>query len=161
MALTLLRVRCGKGKGRVAREAGIQRGQLIAYERGETVPRPETLARLALALGTAKERIEAMADALAAAPGLLEPAALSGLEAALLPPIPPPARTVFRNPEEERAAAEALWLRLRPYTAVQRRAIVLETPEFHLRALSERLRQENEAVLAELVASLAPQDPGA
>jgi transcriptional regulator with XRE-family HTH domain len=161
LAVTLLRERCGKAKSRVAREAEIRRSHLLSYERGEAVPRPETLARLAEALGTTVERIETMADALAAAPGLLEPAGPSDLEAALLPPLP-------ANPREERAdpdTAEALWLRLRPYTASQRRAIVLETPEFHRRALSERLQAEaklDEAAardlvdLASLVARLAP-----
>jgi hypothetical protein len=61
--------------------------------------------------------------------------------------------------------AETLWLRLRPYTSAQRRAIVLESPDFHQRTLSERLRQEatldgaaarDLAELASLVASLAP-----
>ena len=157
MALTLLRERCGKGKGRLAREAEIQRSHLLAYERGEMVPRPETLARLAEALDATVERIESMAAALATAPGLLGPAAPSSLEKALLPPLPP--RT------ERADSAETLWLRLRPYTASQRRAIVLETPEFHRRALSERLRREatldgaaarDLGELATLVASLAP-----
>lgn len=159
MALTLLRERCGKGKGLLAREAGIQRSHLLSYERGETVPRPETLARLAEALGATVERIESMADALAAAPGLLGPVLPSGLEAVLLPQMPAAPR------EERRASVETLWQRLRPYTAAQRRAIILETPDFHLPALSERLRQEatlDEAAakdlgeLAMLVASLAP-----
>jgi transcriptional regulator with XRE-family HTH domain len=160
MALTLLRERCGKGKGRLAREAGIQRSHLLAYERGEMVPRPETLARLAEALDATVERIESMADALAAAPGLLGPTVLSSLEAVLLPAIP-------RKEEcaDSATAAEILWLRLRPYTTAQRRAIVLEGPDFHLRTLSERLRQEatldgaaasDLAELASLVASLAP-----
>lgn len=162
MALTLLRERCGKGKSRVAREADVQRSRLLSYERGEAVPRPETLARLASALGVTVERIESMAAALAAAPGLLEPTAPSGLEAMLLPAIP-------RKKERAGSAisaitAETLWLRLRPYTTAQRRAIVLESPDFHLRTLSERLRQEatldgaaarDLAELASLVASLA------
>lgn len=164
MAVTLLRERCGKGKGRVAREAGVRRSHLLSYERGEAVPRPETLARLAEALGATVERIESMADALAAAPGLLEPAAPSDLETALLPPLPAAPRQ--EESADSAAVAGTLWLRLRPYTAVQRRAIVLETPDFHLRALSERLRQEaaldaaaarDLTELSTLVASLAPR----
>jgi hypothetical protein len=66
---------------------------------------------------------------------------------------------------ESADSADTLWQRLRPYTAAQRRAIVLESPDFHLRTLNERLRQEaalDEAAardlgeLAMLVASLAP-----
>lgn len=154
MALTLLRERCGKGKGQVAREAEVQRGHLLSYERGETVPRPETLARLAPVLGTTVERIEAMADSLAAAPGLLGP---SDLQAVLLPD--------FARRAEPTGTPETLWLRLQPYTPAQRRAIVLECPELHSRELSERLRQEARlggaaardlGELAALVESLAP-----
>ncbi len=164
MALTLRREECRKGKGRVSRDTGIQRSHLSAYEQGETVPRPETLARLAVALDTTAERLEATADALAATPGLLEPAGPSALESALLPPLAPAA-----SPHR---TADALWQRLLPYTAAQRRAIVLETPDFHRPDLSERLLRESRetalgeaagrhlADLAGLVESLAPRSAG-
>jgi tetratricopeptide (TPR) repeat protein len=134
----------------VAGEAGTKREHLSDIEKGETVPRLATLGRLAEVLGVTVPEIYALADLLSLAPELLDRTAeLTGLRAlkravrwatlfraaepALLPFTP---ALVARGGPSHLPAAEAdrraaaLWERLRPYSAAERRVIVQEDVEF-------------------------------
>jgi tetratricopeptide (TPR) repeat protein len=169
-------------KASVARAAGIPRNKLGAYERGTTVPRRATLEKIAAALDVTLSAIEALANLLSLAPELLEGRANSegvrALERAArlatrLSSTGAPVVPAVLEPETERPESElrtaALWSRLLPYSAAQRRAIVQENEEFHVWLLSTRLCDESleivvcepaEALelarLAELIASLVP-----
>ena len=174
---------------RVAREAGTKRDQLAAIEKGETTPRPATLFRLAEVLRVTVTEIYALADLLGFAPELLDrtavPADLRALgtatrwvafhraaEPVLLPFTLPFAAGVgpsqMPDSESDQEAA-ALWARLRPYSAAERRNIVQENQEFQSWALSRFLCDESIAAasddpavalelarLAELIGLLVP-----
>ncbi len=148
---------------RVAGEAGTKRSHLSAIEKGQAFPRPSTLGRLAETLEVTVPEIYALADLLGLAPELLdhtaEPAGLRALERVvrwaaifrsaepvLLPFTPPLAAggrpSHLQDAEADRQAA-ALWERLRPYSAAERRAIVQEDVGFQDWALCRFLCDES------------------
>jgi tetratricopeptide (TPR) repeat protein len=168
----------------------MKRSRLSAFEKGKAVPPPATLGRLAEVLGVTVPEIHALADLLGVAPELLDRTAdpaghqaigaaarwatlLRGAEPALLPFTLPlticgaqPAQMLDAEADDE---AAALWARLKPYSAAERRAIVQENEEFQVWGLSRLLCDESlEAAsddpavalelarLAELVAALVP-----
>ena len=65
-ALAAVRALQGRRRSEVARKAGVKTEALADYEEGRTLPRPETLARLAAALDVPIPVLEALGDLLTA-----------------------------------------------------------------------------------------------
>ncbi len=152
MALLLLREQQRLRRSALARAIGSKERLIREYEKGQTVPRPETLERLAEALGTSVQNIYALADLLVPAPAFPEAAMAMRLtrytkemEALFRPREPklPPEPLRMPPSETDRRIAPGLWRRLQPYSAACRRAIVLEHEEFHRWALSELVSHES------------------
>jgi len=182
LGVALLVYRGERTKASVARASGVPRSKLAAYERGTTAPRRATLEKIAMALDVTVPAIEALANLLSLTPELLggraDPAGARALERAARlaarlsstgAPVVPAVleRDTGRAEDEPRAAA--LWARLLPYSAAQRRAVIQESEEFHVWTLSRLLCDESlkaaagdpaEALelarLAELIAALVP-----
>jgi len=162
---TALRVyREDRSREKVAQAAGIKRSQLSGYEQGKKEPRPQTLAKIAEALEVTVPAIEALAGLLSLAPELLDrshdPAGAQALaravrwvtrfraaEATILaggcPPPMAKSEHLGLKDIEANHQAELLWERLEPYTAPERRAIVLEGKEFQIWPLSRLLCQKS------------------
>ena len=179
LALLLLREKKGLRRGTLAREIGSKESLIREYERGQTVPRPETLERLAEALESTVPEIYAFADLLGPTVALQEAAMAARLtrhtletETLFRPSGPKPLVQELRVPPSaaDRRAAPGLWRRLQPYSALDQRAIVLEQEEFHRWALSELVSHESldaavenadQAIeLAELACVIASLVPG-
>lgn len=149
-----------RSREKVAQAAGIKRSQLSAYEHGKKEPRPQTLAKIAEALEVTVPAIEALAGLLSLAPELLDrshdPARAQALARAVrwaarlrsaemeilrgsLLTLPEASEKLALKDVEADRQAEMLWERLEPYTAPERRAIVLEGREFQVWPLSRLL----------------------
>lgn len=172
-----LRLRKGMRPSELARRAKVKPEHLAEYEQGRRTPRPETLGRITQVLDSSVEEAEALAELLASASGLGSTAAaalglrlsalLTQAEEAFLEPI----RSRKRQPAAEPEPG-SLQDRLRPYSAAQRRALILEDESFHTREFSRLLCQESLeaavddadravvlAELAELTAALVSGQP--
>ncbi len=188
----LLFYRGGMSRAALSTATGIQRGSLIDYEKGKTIPEPETLQRIADALEVAVPKILAFAALLEAFPEIMDreatPVAAAVLErcarfsrslrATAAPVVPaglagytigPPGPSTAAESDPAPQRAEALWERLRRYTAAQRWVVAQEVPLYQDWSLSVRLCDESlEAAatkpavalelarLAERIAEIAP-----
>lgn len=163
LGLALRVFRGERSRASLAKASRIQRWRIAAYERGEMAPEPETLSRIAEVSGTSPTAIRSLAELLSLAPELLDrgidPEGIETVERAVrlarsLCSLKPLSRTLkpLRTESDMTRKASALWDRLKPYSAAQRRTLIREVPEFHERTLSVFLC--NESIEA------AAEDPG-
>ncbi len=156
----LIRAFPGWTQEQLAEAAGVHRAQISAYETGDKIPRPASLARLAAAAGTTPEAAKEAAESLrkrssrGAGPAVASLGANLALsmgertrrraETALARAAeePPDANTL--TVDEQRAEAEALWLRLVARPAKRRKRLVELSPAFWRAALVERIAHESE-----------------
>ncbi|HWM93761.1 MAG TPA: tetratricopeptide repeat protein [Thermoanaerobaculia bacterium] len=155
MALSAILSRRRLSPGGLVRRTRISRSLVEDYLKGKKVPRPANLARIAKALDVPVKEIEELADLLGAASD--GPAAARSLRAAtllassgeaLLPGRSTP-RPQLLESAAERRAAPGLWERLRPWSAAQRRVIVLREEACHSFALCELVSHMSEDVASD------------
>lgn len=148
MAIAVLLGRRGLRQGDLARLSGIKPSLISGYIQGRKIPRPSTLQRIATAVDVRAEEIHALAAVLdrsvnspRAARWALEAAELlSKIGTALL------AQRLSPPVEEE---AQALWMRLKPWSANERRTIVMTEEKFQISTLCELVCRESIASAAD------------
>jgi transcriptional regulator with XRE-family HTH domain len=186
LALVLLRYSKYWDQSELSREAGISQNQLSLYEQGHRTVPDEVLERVARAVGFPVFLLPLLLKSLRAFRLLAEgrwqigqmfggelATGLLGLGQAVaeLVAVPDPGREgAPRSPEEERAAASALWERVRGRPHGYREALVEEDEDYRTWALCERVAAESvemagddpqeAARLARLAARIAELCPG-
>ena len=168
LAVRYLDATPGPRHDQFAKQVGLSAAQVSLYRHGISIPRPQTMARMADGVGLPLEWVEAMtADSMflrgrrtgpagdragddSAATlarhlvGQLAPqiAALRS-EAPEPPPLPPSLEQAATDREE----AARRWALIEPLTAAERSSIVLEIPGFQSWALVERLCAQSTAAI--------------
>jgi transcriptional regulator with XRE-family HTH domain len=166
-ALTVLRAIRGWSAAELAAAAGVRRSSIMDYEGGRKLPSLATLQRLVAVLGfppRALDRTLAFVAATRAAGELARgeqggagwaQAQIEAIAAEIGWSVADGARRLLARLAAEgdaldaRRRAPALWLRLRPYAARERRALVKEAEEFRSWALCELLCAESARAAAD------------
>ncbi|MEP7013375.1 MAG: helix-turn-helix transcriptional regulator [Acidobacteriota bacterium] len=158
-------------QARLAKASGVDQSLISFFQRGEKVPSPATLARLAQAAVWPLPLVEQMAAAAIrfrdnpTTLSLDSPAAAIGRQVAILVEAAlfdlwlllraDRSARIPREPSAQDAIAEDLWARLKTLNARQRRVLVDFSPAFRQPSLVLRLELESERLAAERPADAA------
>ncbi len=166
-ALTVLREIRGWTAAELATAAGVRRSSIVDYERGRKLPSLPTLHRLVAALGypaRVLDRTLSFVESMRMAGELARgeqggagwaQARIEGVAAEIGWSVADGVRRLLTRIVAEgetldaRRRAPALWARLRPYAARERRALVKEAEEFRSWALCELLCAESAKAAAD------------
>ena len=152
MALAVLLGRRGLRPGDLARKTRIKPSLISGYIQGGKVPRISTLQRIAAVLNVPVEEIQALAAVLSQevrSPQLDIWALQAGGLFADIGAVLLTGRSQPFVAEPEWQAAMHLWLRLKPWSAAQRRAVVLAEEELQSFALCDLICRESESAAAD------------